>query len=330
MSDLHLTSNPRDEYRFDLFPWLANQCQKLKVKNVYILGDLTDAKDYHPSTLVNNVVQAIMLLVEQAELEQLVILRGNHDGINPEWPYFRFLEELPKVSFICEPTRYGDMLFLPHSREPDKDWHKYVSALFNDKLTVLAHMTVSGSESESGTTMADGINAAYFKHTRKTWAGDVHVPQKIGKVEYIGAPYHIRFGDTFDPRCVHINNSGKTTDLHFESPRKIMVDVRGADYEASLVPKPGDHVKVRIHLSRSEYGTWKVKKKEIEEWAKKQKAELISVELSPIKEEGSILQRQHSVKSPTRLFSEFCAQTSLSKPLQKVGESMLGLYSQKE
>jgi len=317
--DLHLTSNPRDAYRWDLFPWLVEQCLKLGVQRVVVLGDLTDAKDYHPSVLINQVVQALMGLVEAADLRGLTVLRGNHDGLDPAWPYFRFLDELPKVSFIHEPTRAGDELWLPHSRDPKHDWRRY-AAILNDGLTVLAHITVDGARAESGTEM-QGIDAAFFKHARIVWSGDVHMPQRVGRVNYAGAPYHIRFGDKFEPRVVHLDAKGKPHDLHFPTLRRWMLTPQELD---TTKVRAGDQVKVRVELERSEYGLWRERKKEIEAWAKRRSVELIAVELVPVRtRELSRKGKAAKQRSPAAVLDEFCAANKVGDELAATGKELL-------
>ena len=44
-----------------------------------------------------------------------------------------------------------------------------------------------------------GVNPGILKGFKGyCWSGDIHVPQKVSKnIQYIGAPTHIRFGDSF-------------------------------------------------------------------------------------------------------------------------------------
>ena len=46
--DLHLSHNPRDEYRFGFMKWFAKHCAKTKPDQIVIAGDLTEDKDRHP------------------------------------------------------------------------------------------------------------------------------------------------------------------------------------------------------------------------------------------------------------------------------------------
>ena len=57
VSDLHLTDNPRDEYRWGIFGQIDSVIQTYQPSCLVILGDLTDKKDNHSSELVNRLLQ---------------------------------------------------------------------------------------------------------------------------------------------------------------------------------------------------------------------------------------------------------------------------------
>ena len=93
LSDLHLTSNKFDEYRWE---WLNKfndylKAGKREVRNpqhLIICGDLTEKKDTHPEVLVTRLTA---LIKELAELfKEIIILSGNHDGIVSSKPFFSF------------------------------------------------------------------------------------------------------------------------------------------------------------------------------------------------------------------------------------------------
>jgi len=320
-SDLHLTTAPRDEYRWGLFQWLGDECKEHKVRYVYILGDLTDAKDFHSSALVNMVVQALTGLVEYADLTCINILRGNHDSAtDPEWPYFRFLNEIPSVAFIHELTQDGVALWLPHTRDAN-DWKWLNMRKFTE---VFAHATVSGAVAENEQVL-EGIPLSVFKGAGKVWSGDIHVPQTRGNVEYIGAPYPIRFGDKFKPRVVWIDDDGKPHDLHYPCLRRWMIEARDDRDLVGFAVRRGDQVKVRVPLARSEYGQWKEAKQMVETWARDQKVDLISVELVPLLDKGKPTKKptMQKRKSPEELFNEYCTRAKIAPTVAAAGRKML-------
>lgn len=93
--DWHLDASTRNAYRFAFvektLPQLINT---YKYGRLICLGDLCQDKDRHNAELVNRVVNTTTNL---SKLCNVVILRGNHDYISPESPFFAFLSKLPKI-----------------------------------------------------------------------------------------------------------------------------------------------------------------------------------------------------------------------------------------
>src|SRR5580765_5469698 len=101
-ADLHLTDLEKDSDRWNLFPWVEKQIVKYHIKYFITLGDLTDAKDKHSATLTNKIVNTFSRLSKQLHV---IILRGNHDFVNEDTPYFRFLRRLEgDITYVNKPT----------------------------------------------------------------------------------------------------------------------------------------------------------------------------------------------------------------------------------
>jgi predicted phosphodiesterase len=246
-----------DAYRFNLFPWLEKELDAEKAQTLIILGDVTDAKDRHPAELVNKIVRVIDSL--RKHVPRIIILKGNHDLQKTGHTFFQFLDALPGVEVISKPTEDQDVageptMFLPHSRNPAKDWAGFD---FSHYKFLLLHQTIKGAKSSNGQEM-DGESLPSLAGAGKVYSGDIHVPQIIGSVEYVGSPYAVHFGDAFDPRCVVIDRSGKAFDLRFPSPKRLMLDVDGDEGVRLLHQlKPDDQVKIRVHLHESEKHAWR-------------------------------------------------------------------------
>lgn len=196
--DFHLTDRPRDEYRWSIFDFLVEQ----KADVYFILGDLTDAKDHHSEGLVNRIAFELRLL---AVLGPVVILTGNHDyTTDTKKAFFRFLNEVDKITFVRVPDLlvFSNIpyMILPHSKNPLEDW---ADIDFKGK-TVLCHQRFEGAEIENGVRLLSGTPTSLFKGAERVISGDVHVPQEIGPVTYVGSPFPIRFGDHFTPRILSL------------------------------------------------------------------------------------------------------------------------------
>ena len=90
--DLHFSTNPQDEYRWGIFDWLCTKAEELQVQDLILLGDYTGPKDNHPAALVNRLTNEI--LNAASRFKTVTMIAGNHDYVNPEIPFFMFLEHL--------------------------------------------------------------------------------------------------------------------------------------------------------------------------------------------------------------------------------------------
>jgi len=318
-ADLHMTALARDVDRWRLFPWLREQAERLNVKGVGLLGDLTDQKDRHSETLVNKLVQHIAELAEQTDV---YILRGNHDFVDEQHPYFRFLSNLERVYFVNEACLIkGIGAFIPCTRDETK--FAEMIAPYKSEQLILTHQTYDGCVSENGTKLT-GIKPSVFKDFKaKIWSGDVHVPQKVGKnIEYVGAPYRIKFGDKFEPRCVHVISSDKSTDLHFPGVRRELVEIRVLDDLPKL--PVGTQVKIRVRLKRSEYPDWKNMRENIKRIAEKRKWDVHAIELEAVQERSVAAETAEMAgQSAEDVVRDYGARKKLSNDLIKTGLSLL-------
>ena len=228
-TDLHLTDRERDAYRWDLFPWLEEQAKEEGDKHLLILGDLTDEKDGHSARLVNRIVDTLTRFVSLGM--RVWILKGNHDYIDPDCPYFRFLNMTHGIRFLHKPVvgsiGQTNTAFLPHSRNPVEEWQDF---RMDDASMVVCHQTFNGADAGKGHRLDGGISSRYFSDERNmdllVLSGDIHVPQQCGDVTYVGCPYPISFGDAFEPRVIRIQDSeGAVEYLSPPSIRKWSLDL---------------------------------------------------------------------------------------------------------
>lgn len=264
-ADLHLTANPRDEYRWGVFRLLRELAEGARDPRVAILGDLTDAKDRHPARLVNRVVSEVARL---AEVARVYVLAGNHDYVERSECFFSFLNHLHNVRFVHtrpRSVRWGNhrVLLAPHMPSDALDElatmlqrKNPVSGEPETYSLVLMHQTVSGSVASNGARL-DGLPPSLFGGHGVVLSGDVHVPQRVGPVEYVGSPYPVRFGDKAECRVVVLRlraggrksaiKSVKTAHLF---PARTIIRVGGvrAAKDAIKRLKRGDQARVEIKV----------------------------------------------------------------------------------
>jgi hypothetical protein len=259
IADLHLSEKPRDSYRFQVMADIANLLEKHNVGYLIVLGDLTENKDFHPATLVNAVVDIVHGFSQFCEV---LVLRGNHDYTRADFPFFRFLRRLKRVRWINSVSRIdlgkADCLFLPHTRDYKKDWVQLPH--LEEIQFVFAHNTFEGSITEHGKKLS-GIPTDVFDDV-PVISGDIHTPQTLGPVTYVGSPYVVDFGDDFEPRALLIDwldhRDFVIKDIPLPGPQKRLLDITTADIGKLKKQdfNEGDIVKVRLTLGLTEQENW--------------------------------------------------------------------------
>lgn len=327
VSDLHLTDRAADDYRWALFPQLSGISTNRGLTELFVLGDLTEFKDYHSSVLVNRLISSLYALRRTSKINEIHILKGNHDGLDPDTPYFDFLRRLPWCFFYTRPElvdrgrfRY---LFLPHTKDPDTDW-KDVD--WEAPTHIFFHGTVTGACSETGAKLS-GMSLDWFKGSRATiLAGDIHQPQKIGPVEYVGAPYPIRYGDEFEPRALVLDWTKRPESVPLQAPRKVTLRVQASGEIVGPVLRKGDFVRVVLSLREAELGQFHDLKSIVSKTAKESGATLQKVQLEKIVEEEPgqpAFKLKSKARSPEDELRAYCRSKSVPKDLVQLGLELL-------
>lgn len=242
-ADLHLSDDPLNEYRWGFLPWLRERAKEHGIKDVAILGDLTDAKDRHSAKLVNRIVGELSKFSER-----LIILKGNHDYIDSNNPFFDFVNLFNHVKYATNWSviKFGGVptLLLPHTSDLDRDWPK----LKVIPQLCLTHLTVKNARGDNGQKLPGVPKQKLAELGMPIFSGDVHVAQVIGPVEYIGAPYDIKFGDRSTRSAIMFDAEGERHDLFFSAPRKRIIKVRPNTNLEELDVEKGDMVQFQVQL----------------------------------------------------------------------------------
>lgn len=324
-SDIHLTDTVRDSYRFGLFKWMVKQQKKHDVHATFILGDITDKKDKHSSTLVNRTVDELRKLKPP-----VYIVRGNHDGVNPDDPFFRFLGAIDGIHFITHPVfdQKTGVAFIPHCR--DQAALDAAAAKMPAKpQMVMLHQTFEGAKSEvRNAPRLSGLSASPIEALKAlvgVYSGDVHKPQRQGCVTYVGSPYHVRFGDNFTPRVLLLKG-GVEQNLYFDCPHKWALTVRDPDEilnDEQL--RAGDQAKITIELAREEAVEYQTHKRRILDACKSVGLEIYGVDLKvnttkPVKRAK---QEAVSIRSPKDIMEAFCSAEGVASNIKQTGMEYL-------
>lgn len=247
--DLHLSSNPRDAYRFKFMKWLAQYIEQRHISTLILLGDLTMEKDRHDAWLVNEIADWMKRL---AEVTHLHMLKGNHDYLVEHEPFFQFLDHINRIRYYNEPVAHGPgALFLPHTRDYKKDWAKFLKPKLEGFKFVFAHQTFQGAN--VGARQMEGIPTTIFAPKVQVFSGDIHVPQTTGPVTYTGAPYTVNFGDNYQGRVILLDqDTGKTESIPYNGPQKRLIEIMDDNSVEGKFNK-ADLVKIRVNMDADEY-----------------------------------------------------------------------------
>jgi DNA repair exonuclease SbcCD nuclease subunit len=327
-SDLHLTDKAQDEYRWALFPWLKEQIHKYNISAIIIAGDISDIKDNHTAEYTNRVVDNLLLL----EVD-IFCLSGNHDYIDHSTPFFRFLNEIPNITFVIEP--FVEVLdgrifqFLSHT----KKFSKYTPGTIqvsNSLETwiadyIICHQTFQNAKSENGM-LLNGIDTSVFDNVNaKIYCGDIHTPQVVGKVTYIGSPYHVHFSDSFIPRVLLLDPKNSTEQsIYFPTTRRFTLTIEDPKELLQINLNSNDQVKIKLKLNNKL--DWDKQKKDIQQICIDQHWDLCKIE-TITSEETQIKLQNHTNRSVNKtqnqILKEYCIVNKIDQDVQKYGHLIL-------
>lgn len=314
LADTHFSSKPRDEYRFGLFNWLLEQQRKYVTSAIIILGDLTNDKDRHSSSLVNRVVDGLCMLKAPA-----YILCGNHDYIG--FPFFSFISNIPGLMFVSETTVIDPypITLIPHQKDQasfDKECSKVKTPIAG------AHQTFDGAIAETGTRMA-GLR--WPLRGVMGIAGDIHRPQQCGPVTYCGSPFQVRFGDDYTPRVLLLGEDGGMQNLYFPAPKKWSLKITDpVDILNHKKLKPNDQVKITIELTRDEVVDWVKIKETTLSMCKERQVDVYGVELKVLKGSQQRIKMESKRKTNQEYFHTYCVNEQVPSQMVKTGKQILG------
>lgn len=331
-SDLHFTSNPRDLYRFDVIDTLFHFFDEYKVTTLVVLGDLTEKKDKHNAWLTNQIADHFNLIASSVKV---IILQGNHDAIDATCPFFYFLTLLRgsrQIRWVLDPTEMTideqwNCLFLPHTTDYIKRWGS-VFELSRKPDFIFAHNTFKGTISESGLEL-DGIPTSVFPKGSKVISGDIHKPQKVGPVTYVGAPYQIDFGDEYEPRMLLIEDNGDVESIPCPGTQKRLVHVSDplGDFVIDDTVNSQDIVKVRIAVTPEEYTKWDSMCRIVRDWGNENDITVHSIQ--PVLEEISNRKSRNSkvleksVRSDKELVMQYAKLQGYKSKILEVAEDII-------
>lgn len=321
-SDWQLDENPKNNYRWVFADFtLPSLVKKYKPDQLLMLGDITEAKDNHSASLVNETVD---LFQQLSSLCDIVILQGNHDFQHKGYPFFRFLDHYSNITWIAEPTKLDDCLFLPHTRDHKTDW-KGVEMYGHDYI--FAHNIFTGA-SGNGQALS-GIPTSIFPDDACVISGDVHEPQSFDVVTYVGAPYTCDFGDAYSPRVLLLDEMNiKSIKIPGQQKRIIEVSFNPKmdDWVFHGPYEEKDIIRFNVNLSMENVPSWDKIRAWVEKWATKRNVIADSIRPIVSYEQGDRPKLVKGLKkSDADYLTSYASRTGLDESTLRIGREMLDI-----
>jgi predicted phosphodiesterase len=323
-SDWHFTDSIYDEYKWLLFPYLKHVYETNKMNYIFMLGDITEKKDNHSAKLVNRLLENIK---ELSDIVPIIFLQGNHDAIDVNIPFFKFLQSMKNVEFITKPTikfpaiKSESFKFIPYNKNPEEVLQESYNGAKTDYI--LIHQPILNSITQTGHKLETGLDVGCFDSQTKIFAGDIHKPQIIGNAEYVGAPYHNYFGDNYRGQMIMLDTENKDMGyLYPDLPRKLVLDT-----ELHTLPKiwlnENDQVKFRIHLNKIDYPYIDAYKKDIKIFCEEKNLILKSIETVPIIPKNKVITSININETPDVILNRFGIKENLNEEYLKISKEII-------
>lgn len=267
VTDTHFTDREQDAYRWDVFTFLHDTANRERCEALLILGDLTDKRDNHSALLINQLIESFETILKQSPIQLIAILGGNHDKPFGGPAYFDFLSVLDnRVVYVSKPYRLAlagasgpldvtnDVLMLPYTKDAKTDWAS-IDMFKSPVAAIFIHQAVEGAVAANGIKLESDCNVI-LPRGKAIFSGHIHKPQVCGPVTYVGAPYHVAFGDIYEPRVmVFDTETQQSKSIETKLTKKLVISYSTtSELEAKIgFVRDCDQVKLRYQAKSGEY-----------------------------------------------------------------------------
>lgn len=178
-----------------------------EIKWVYFLGDWFELKDKVPNHLLLELQRMLEGINNRGDL-LLTSLIGNHDFNIPKYPTIKLFD----INLVTQPewwSRKDDVKvgFIPFQRE-FKDFLSGLKEINSNKPDIVFfHQEIPGVTYETGREIPGRMDSHLFLPETLYLSGHIHKCQAVGKVQYVGSPYQVRFSDEGQSRYIWLLNS---------------------------------------------------------------------------------------------------------------------------
>ncbi len=325
-ADWHLTDRPEEEYRWEVFRIVARWLRDNPGQSVAVLGDLADRKDRHSARLLNRMLTEFKTLAALlVGAGKIILFPGNHDLPLLGASFWSFLGEVDGVEFFSEPGEaYPDLLVLPFVPNPEHDWAEFDLSAYR---CVFMHQPVDGARDFGSTIDIHGTPMPELPKGLRVYSGDIHTPQKVGQVVYVGAPHPVKFGDRYPCRMLELDDDYRIAAvLELNPVRRHMLRVSTVEELRKADVVKGDQAKVVFEVALEEAKQWPSKRDEIYAWAAANGVQLFSVE--PVvqmvaRRKGGRAVLAYGASDPQEVLEAFAAEEGLGEVQVEAGRVLL-------
>ena len=196
------------QVNINLFKHIADTCVRRNIPHIIHLGDW-----FHDRKSLG--LQTIHTSIETAEIIrdfETDILLGNHDL------FYKYQSKPTSLDIFRE---FSNISIVDEVKTVMVDGYELTLAPWNTETipvceTLLGHLEVTGF----GIPTKFKYEIGDFEQCGTVYSGHFHFPMELSNIKYLGAPYHMSFGESGDRRGYYIFNHGKLEFIEFgEYPR---------------------------------------------------------------------------------------------------------------
>ena len=260
-SDLHLHAHKDRIDRLNdclqVLDWVFKTAVKNKCKYLFFLGDLFHERSKIDVMNYLKCFEVIMKhMIEDAADLDFYLLVGNHDMYHrTRWDVnsVKPISAIPRCHVVAQPTTmtFGESVvdWMPYTEDQIRDLDKLKKSKAEAGSAyhlLLGHMAVHGAQTNllyglKSDVIAEfdndmlPVDAKVFDPWRRTLLGHYHGAQHLGdKVEYIGSPLQLSYGEAFQKKHVLILNLATLKGEYVEntfSPKHLIVTTKDVEDE---------------------------------------------------------------------------------------------------
>lgn len=260
-SDLHIHPHKKSLDRLEdclrIIPWVFDTARKNNVKNIIFGGDFFHDRHKIDIYTYQKSFDALKQNIENTGIN-LWLLLGNHDlwfyensDISSVHPF----SSINGVNVISKPTRIKideiNWDFLPFTQNPINSL-KILDGFPGEKECLIGHIALNQAKMHKGMYASDiviehegdvvFVDSDIFLEYENVFLGHFHSEQKVSeKVEYIGSPLQLSFGEAFENKHLIIFDTKTKKKTYIEndfSPKHLILkeeDLKKYDLEGNFL-----------------------------------------------------------------------------------------------